>query len=745
MSSLDINEVFDRVGEQIKRVIDFDWIDITRHVPGADYLDLYAFTPDSTDILDKGTRVPIQTGPGEVILTGRPIIRMNMPEESIVYPFELEVATEKGFRSAMFVPLKSKSGVLGSLNIASCQEARYGERELQIAQEIADHLAVVLEHTSLYQESEELAERLKTFNEVMRIAVSSLDVTDVFDRIGEQVEQLIDYSRLSIAVHSPGEDYVETYAIAPEGQGIHPRGAQVPLQPRGTRLPLHETAMGEVILTGRPILRKTAPNDYVYPHEFEVAEALGPCSFMFVPLKSKGRVIGTLNFASPVEVRYTENELKTAQEIADHLAIILEHALLYQESAELSERLKTLYELMRIATSTMDIAEVFDLVGDQIKQLIDYNRLSIAIHPPGEDYIEMYAVTTEGQSVFPKGMRLPLRQTPMGEAILTGSPILRRTSDAFVYPIEFEMSKTIGSSSFMFVPLESKGRVIGSLNVASRPEAEYTERELHTAQEIADHLAVVLEHALLYEESKQSAEILRRLNRQLDEANRHKSEFLANLSHELRTPLNAILGGSELLGEGLFGQMNEKQTEYVRDIHEAGDHLLNLINDVLDLSKVEAGKLDLHLNHFDLRSLMESSATIVRERAASKSLEFRVVPPPEDVILEADERKIKQIVYNLLSNAVKFTPENGKVVFSVRHEDDQVIFVVEDTGAGVAEELRERIFEEFFQIPGVQEGTGLGLALSKRLVELHGGRIWLESAGGKGSRFFFSIPIPIGA
>ena len=242
-------------------------------------------------------------------------------------------------------------------------------------------------------------------------------------------------------------------------------------------------------------------------------------------------------------------------------------------------------------------------------------------------------------------------------------------------------------------------------------------------------------------EHKRADAALHVLNKRLEEANRHKSEFLANLSHELRTPLNAILGASELLAEGLFGPLNEKQTEYVRDIHEGGTHLLSLINDVLDLSKVEAGRLDLHLSHFDLRSLMESSAAIVRERAASKSLEFNVIPPPEEVVVEADQRKIKQIVYNLLSNAVKFTPEKGRVVFRALGDGEEVIFAVEDTGPGVAEEFRERIFEEFFQAPNSREGTGLGLALSKRLVELHRGRIWLESQVGQGSRFFFAIPI----
>ena len=577
------------------------------------------------------------------------------------------------------------------------------------------------------------AERVQFLNELMRIATSSVDMAGVFHQVGEHVKQVIDFDWMDIARCVPDEDYLVIFAFISDAPEMLDTGTRIPLQ----------TGPGEVARTGHPIIRKNMPEEsIVYPFELAVATEKGLRSAMFVPLESKGQVIGSLNFASHGLAKYGEPELQVAQEIAGHLAVLLEHAVLYEESKELAQRLQTLNKLMKIATSTLDMAEVFDLVGEEVKQLIDYDRMSIAIRPSGEDYGEMYAVAVEGQPVFDRGTRFALDEAVMGEVILTGRPMLRKhIPEESVYPHEFAVAKQHGIRSAMFVPLQSKSRVIGSLNFASCQAARYGQEELQTAQEIADHLAVILEHAMLFEESKQAEETLRRLNKQLENVNHHKSEFLANMSHELRTPLNAILGSSELLGEGLFGELNEKQMEYIQDIHESGDHLLSLINDVLDLSKVEAGKLDLQLSHIDLRSLVESSSAIVRERAAGRSQEFLVVPPPEDVIFEADERKVKQIVYNLLSNAVKFTPENGRVTFSAHREKHEVIFAVEDTGPGVAEELRERIFEEFFQISDNQEGTGLGLALSKRLVELHGGRIWLESQVGCGSRFFFSIPI----
>ncbi len=236
---------------------------------------------------------------------------------------------------------------------------------------------------------------------------------------------------------------------------------------------------------------------------------------------------------------------------------------------------------------------------------------------------------------------------------------------------------------------------------------------------------------------------LRRLYGELETASRHKSEFLANMSHELRTPLNAIIGFSQLLRQKLFGQINEKQDEYLADILSSGNHLLSLINDVLDLSKVEAGQVNLELTSFSLREALEHGVVMVRERAMGSGVLVSLALAPEADVVRGDERRVRQVVFNLLSNAVKFTPEGGEITVATAHADGAVQVSVADTGPGIAPEDQERIFEEFQQTDiGTQqrEGTGLGLALSKRLVELHGGRIWVESEPGKGSRFVFTLP-----
>ena len=231
---------------------------------------------------------------------------------------------------------------------------------------------------------------------------------------------------------------------------------------------------------------------------------------------------------------------------------------------------------------------------------------------------------------------------------------------------------------------------------------------------------------------------------ELEVASKHKSEFLANMSHELRTPLNAIVGFSQVLKEKLFGEVNEKQDEYLDDILSSSNHLLELINDILDLSKVEAGQVELERRLFSLREALERGVVMVRERALRNGVELSLDLDAQVDLVEGDERRIQQVVFNLLSNAVKFTPSGGRVDVSTATENGEVRVAVRDTGPGISPDDQARIFEEFQQARDTNgerpEGTGLGLALSRSLVELHGGRIWVESEPGKGSTFTFTLP-----
>jgi signal transduction histidine kinase len=240
-------------------------------------------------------------------------------------------------------------------------------------------------------------------------------------------------------------------------------------------------------------------------------------------------------------------------------------------------------------------------------------------------------------------------------------------------------------------------------------------------------------------------ERLEAARRNLEAASRHKSEFLANMSHELRTPLNAVIGFSEVLQAHMFGPLNEKQAEYVDDILHSGRHLLSLINDILDLSKIEAGRLELEPSTFDLAAAIDNAMTLTKERALRRGLRLERQIAQDVGAIHADERKVKQVLINLLSNAVKFTPEGGTITIRALRAVDAVTVAVRDTGIGIAPSDQELIFEEFRQVGNdytrKQEGTGLGLALARRFAELHGGRLSVESALGNGSTFTLTIPL----
>jgi len=216
------------------------------------------------------------------------------------------------------------------------------------------------------------------------------------------------------------------------------------------------------------------------------------------------------------------------------------------------------------------------------------------------------------------------------------------------------------------------------------------------------------------------------------------------MSHELRTPLNAIIGFSEVLSERMFGDLNEKQEEYLKDIYASGTHLLSLINDILDLSKIEAGRMELELSDFRLPTVLDSALTLVRERAGRRNITLHTAIDERLGQIQADERKVRQVVLNLLSNAIKFTPEGGRIDVGAVSKDGLVEISVRDTGVGIAPEDQESVFEEFRQVGAADkkvEGTGLGLTLCRKFVELHGGRIWIKSQVGVGSTFTFTIPM----
>jgi len=402
----------------------------------------------------------------------------------------------------------------------------------------------------------------------------------------------------------------------------------------------------------------------------------------------------------------------------------------------LEQQTATAEILRAISGSMTDTQPVFDAIVKNCHSLFGGSRVALGlVH---ENRIQVRASLGEAgaadsyEMVLDRGSGLA---TCILEVRTIHMPDLAAASREFP---RLQQMLAAGYGSGLFTPLMREGKPTGAISVLRPARGEFSEKEIALLKTFADQAVIAIENVRLFHEIQDKS-------RQLEIANQHKSDFLANMSHELRTPLNAIIGFSEVLVEKMFGEVNDKQLDYLKDIHSSGKHLLSLINDILDLSKIEAGRMELDLADFDLRSALENAITLVRERAQRHGIELSLEVDPSLGNFRGDERKFKQILLNLLSNAVKFTPEGGKVGVAVRPAAEVLEVSVTDTGVGIAAADQELVFEEFKQVgtdyTRKAEGTGLGLALTKRFVELHGGTIRLASEPGKGSTFTFTIPL----
>jgi signal transduction histidine kinase len=415
-----------------------------------------------------------------------------------------------------------------------------------------------------------------------------------------------------------------------------------------------------------------------------------------------------------------------------------------RELATANEELKALGEVGRAVSSTVDLETVLNTIVARAVQLsaasggviYEYNETSERFerirgsHQLGEDLGEVMRAAPLGLGEGVAGKAAATRAPVQVADVLDG-----QTYDVARIRVVFERQ---GLRAVLAVPLLfEEQRIIGALVVWRREAGEFAPAVVRLLQTFASQSVLAILNARLFREIKAKS-------LELEAASLHKSEFLANMSHELRTPLNAIIGFSEVLSERMFGEVNDKQAEYLSDILESGQHLLSLINDILDLSKIEAGRMELEATDFDLRGAVENALALVRERAHRRGIRLERTIDEHVGSIRADERKVKQVLLNLLSNALKFTPEGGTICVRAELRDRMAEVSVTDTGVGIAPEDQAAVFEEFRQVGAAEkkaEGTGLGLAISRKFIELHGGRIWVKSQVGTGSTFAFTIPL----
>ncbi|MGD8255285.1 MAG: ATP-binding protein [Syntrophobacterales bacterium] len=412
-----------------------------------------------------------------------------------------------------------------------------------------------------------------------------------------------------------------------------------------------------------------------------------------------------------------------------------------QELARSVEELKALGEVSQAVSSTLDLQKVLAMIVAHAAELSGTESGAIYEFDEASEEFQLRATHRMSEELIQAihKARVKLGVTAVGRAgknreAVQIPDILEETT----YPTR-EIMKKEGFRALLAVPLLREDRLIGGLVVRRRAPGEFQKETVDLLQTFATQSALAIQNARLFREIEAKG-------RELEIASKHKSEFLANMSHELRTPLNAILGFTELILDNIYGEVPENIQEVLERVEKNGRHLLGLINDVLDLSKIEAGQLVLSLDDYSMKEVVHTVCTSVESLAAEKNLELKVAVSPEVAYGKGDHQRISQVFLNLVGNAIKFT-EEGEVRIEATASNDNFVISVSDTGPGLSEADKEMIFEEFHQVDGSSTrkkgGTGLGLSIAKRIVEMHGGRIWVESTEGKGSTFWFTLPVRV--
>ena len=469
-------------------------------------------------------------------------------------------------------------------------------------------------------------------------------------------------------------------------------------------------------------------------------------TLLSAPMMLDDEVIGVFSMWRMEVSPFDTDEIGLLDEFGVQGAIALRQIELLRalesRSAELATKvvqLEALREVGEVVSSSLDLDEVLQTIVTNAVRLTGTDGGSIMEYVEQDHAFSVRAAYGSSLGLIDRLRTITIARdsTLVGRAALDGRPL--EVTDLAQGPLDphLQILYEDGWRSVLAVPMLRLDQMVGALVIRRRTPGAFDGGTFELLQTFASQSALAIHNARLYRELETSTA-------ELEVASRHKSEFLASMSHELRTPLNAVIGFSEVLLDQMFGEVNERQAEYLRDIWSSGRHLLELLNDILDLSKVEAGKMHLEHTRFPVSDAIAQAVTLVRERAQLHDIHLHVGVADDVDVIETDELRFRQVLVNLLSNAVKFTPDGGEVRVRAHRTGDDLVVTVSDTGVGVPPEDRERIFETFQQgrrgAPK-EEGTGLGLSLTRRIVELFGGHVWMESVVDVGSTFGFTMPL----
>ncbi len=670
------------------------------------------------------------------------------------YP-ESAVSGDAVWRTTLAVPLVREGVAIGAITIRRTEVRPFTDKQIKLLETFADQAVIAIENVRLFTELQEknqalteahaqvtvaLEQQTATAGILRVISSSPTDIQPVFDAIVRNAVELCN-GVFGMVLRYDGHvaTLVAHHNVPPEALKAMQR--MFPGPPTSDSVP------------GRAVLSRAVVHvhDQTDSDEFTpaIARAAGFRTNIAVPMLRDEQPIGAIAVARREVEPFAAAEIELLRTFADQAVIAIENVRLLTElqarTQELSRsvgELQALGEVGQAISSTLDLETVLTTIVSRAVQLSALDGGVVFEYDEGTEEFVQRAGTDPGGALAEarRTTRIRKGEGVLGRTAITLEPI--QVPDITV-PAAYEgrlreILVESGVRAILAVPMVREGRLIGCLGVTRNQPGEFPAETIELLRTFATQSALAIQNARLFHEIEDKS-------RQLEAASRHKSEFLANMSHELRTPLNAVIGFSEVLLQRMFGALNEKQDEYLKDIYASGQHLLSLINDILDLSKIEAGRMELTPASFHLPSALENAVTLVRERAARHGIILELDLDPRVGELVGDERKVKQVLLNLLSNAVKFTPEGGRITVKAGRTDGAVEIAVSDTGIGIAPEDQAAIFEEFRQVGTDDarklEGTGLGLTLAKKFVELHEGRMWVESELGRGSTFTFTLPV----
>jgi signal transduction histidine kinase len=651
-------------------------------------------------------------------------------------------------RAILVTPMLREGTVLGGISIRRAEPGPFSDSQIKLLETFADQAVIAIENVRLFNElqarNRELSETLEQQTataEILRATTSSpSDIQPVLDAVAENAARLCRAQDATVRLVEG--DVLRAVAHT----GSIPMSEEIIPITRG-------------IMMGRAVLERRTlhVDDFLAESAVEFPESVARAKLhrvranLVTPMLRDGTVLGTIGIRRAEAGPFSDSQIKLLETFAAQAVIAIENVRLFNElqarTRELArsvEELQALSEVGRAVSSTLDLDKVLTTVVARALELAAADGGMISEYDDAARRFQLRTAYGVEDELVDLIRAAPIRfgEGITGQAAATRMPV--QVADILeegaydVARVRNVMAR-LGYRSVLSVPLLRDDRILGALTVWRRQAGELPADVVNLLQTFASQSTLAIQHARLFREVEEKS-------RELELASRHKSEFLANMSHELRTPLNAVLGYTELIVDGIYGEPPEKIRDVITRIDRSGRHLLGLINDVLDLSKIEAGQLTLSLADYSMKELVQTVFVAVESLAAEKKLALTADVAAGLPRGRGDERRLSQVLLNLVGNALKFT-EAGAVRIGAGLEGGQFLVSVADTGPGISPADRERIFEAFQQVDSSltrkKGGTGLGLSIARRIVELHGGRLWVESEPGKGATFSFTVPVQV--